>query len=88
MLAARGRRVAQEEVRRHLRGDAVHQGARGDPTLTLTLTLTLTTGPDQARLGGVIYAASASRNPDAKSTSNAKAADREPNLTLTTDPDH
>ena len=32
--------------------------------------------------------ASASRNPDAKSTSNAKAADREPNLTLTTDPDH
>ena len=42
MLAARGRRVAQEEVRRHLRGDAVHQGARGDPTLTLTLSLTRT----------------------------------------------
>ena len=28
MLAALGRRDAQEEVRRHLRGDAVHQGAR------------------------------------------------------------
>ena len=28
--------------------------------------------PNQARLGGVIYAASASRNPEAKATSNAK----------------
>ena len=31
VLAALGRRDAQEEVRRHLRRDAVHQGARGDP---------------------------------------------------------
>jgi len=48
--------------------------ARGDVTSAASMGALIT---QEARLGGVIYAASASRNPDAKSTSNAKAVDRD-----------